>query len=31
MTDRNCMLTVILVTTLWFATRVGLHWYFGLW
>ena len=29
MTDRNCMLNVILATTLWFATRAGLHWHFG--
>jgi hypothetical protein len=31
MTDRICILTVILATTLWFVIRVGLHWYFGVW
>ena len=31
MTDRSCMLTVILGTMLWFVIRVGLHWYFGVW
>jgi len=31
MTDRSCINTVILATTVWFAVRVGLHWYFGVW
>jgi hypothetical protein len=31
MTDRACMLTIVLATTLWFVIRVGLHWYFGVW